>query len=50
MPSIVGPHEPPFDPWDRPPTWLVPRVALNRRPTVLGRLPALRYRGGRVEL
>ena len=21
MPSMVGPYDPPFDPWNRPPTW-----------------------------
>ena len=35
MPSIVGPYDPPFDPWNHQPTWLVPLAALNRRPTVL---------------
>ena len=35
MPSIAGPYEPPFDPRDRPPTWLVPLAALNRRPTTM---------------
>ena len=35
MPSMVGPYDPPFDPWNRPPTWLVPLATLNRRPTVL---------------
>ena len=35
MPDITGAYEPPFDPRDRPPTWLVPLAALNRRPTVL---------------
>ena len=35
MPGMVGPYDPPFDPRDRSPTWLVPLVVLNRRPTVL---------------
>jgi hypothetical protein len=35
MPSITGPCEPPFDPSDRPPTWLVPLAALNHRPTTM---------------
>jgi len=35
MANIVGAYEVPFDPWDRPPTWLVPLAALNHRPTVL---------------
>ena len=35
MPSITGPYDPPFDPWNRPPTWLVPLAALNRRPTTM---------------
>jgi len=35
MPSILGPYEPPFNPRDRPPTWLVPLAALNHRPTTM---------------
>ena len=31
MPSITRPYEPPFDPHDRPPTWMVPLAALNHR-------------------
>ena len=29
------PYDPPFDPRDRPPTWLVPLAALNHRPTTM---------------
>src|SRR5438270_64004 len=36
MASIVGPYDPPFDPWDRPPTWLVPLCAVRREAKVLG--------------
>jgi len=35
MPSMIGPYDPPFDPWNRPPTWLVPLAALNHRPTTM---------------
>jgi len=36
MPSITGPYEPPFDPRDRPPTWLVPLAAVRREAQLLG--------------
>jgi len=32
---MIGPYDPPFDPWNRPPTRLVLPAALIRRPTVL---------------
>jgi len=35
MPSMIGPYDPPFDPWNCPPTRLVLPAALIRRPTVL---------------
>ena len=36
MPSITGPYEPPFDPRDRPPIWLVPLAAVRREAYILG--------------
>ena len=36
MPSMIGPYDPPFDPWNRPPTWLVPLAAVRREATMLG--------------
>jgi hypothetical protein len=36
MPSIVGPHEPPFDPFGRPDTWRLPVVAIQGEACLLG--------------
>ena len=36
MSNITDPYDPPFDPWNRPPTWLVPLAAVRREATVLG--------------
>ena len=33
---MIGPYHPPFDPRNRPPTWVVPLAAVRRKTEVLG--------------